>query len=212
MSDNEEHFTDDEFAEKMMAFAEALADAAREQGEMLDGGDGVTVYLAGPMRGVPYFNVQAFDEAEALLSAQGFTVFNPAQRDRAEGLVHADCPRGTEDEMEMQGFDMGEALAIDLTFVVTEADAIVLLPGWMMSRGAVAELATAKAMGLPAYEFDDLTGTLDELEVGETHCRSCQGKSAEAPLSVRFWMLVRDAARRGMTRARLSAERKRVAR
>ena len=51
-----------------------------------------TLYLAGPMRGIPEFNVPAFFEAEARLVSAGFNVINPARRD-------VDNLRATLDEM-----------------------------------------------------------------------------------------------------------------
>ena len=168
------------------------------------------IYLAGPMRGVPRFNADAFDMAEAMLSAHGFDVLNPAQRDREEGLDHALCPWGTEAESEAQGFDLGEALSFDMDFIATKADAVVLLPGWMMSRGAVAELAVAKAVGIDVYEYDDSTCTIKELEVADAKCRSCQGKAATAPLSMRLVMIVQEWSNRTASRIKARILRKAV--
>ena len=170
------------------------------------------VYLAGPMRGVTRFNADAFDMAEAMLSAQGFDVFNPAQRDREEGLDHTLCPYGTMSELEAQGFDLGDALAFDMEFIATKADAVVLLPGWMMSRGAVAELAVAKAAGIDAYEYDDNTCTIKELEVADAKCRSCQGKAATAPLSMRLVMIAQEWSNRTASRIKARILRKAVKR
>lgn len=170
------------------------------------------VYLAGPMRGITRFNVDAFDMAEAMLAAQGFDVFNPAQRDREHGLDHSLCPYGFMPELEAQGFDMEEALTADVSFVINKADAIVLLPGWMMSRGAVAELAVAKAVDIPAYEYDDMTCTIKPLEVGEAKCSSCQGKTAAAPLSMRLVMIADEFFKRTVARVKANIMRKAVKR
>lgn len=220
--DNEFNWEDmEENEDALAAFAAALERAAQQAEEMVKIGEQFYaesefdfaeqpehIYLAGPMRGITRFNVAAFDEAEALLSAQGFKVFNPAQRDREEGLDHSLCPFGTEDEMAAQGFDMGEALAVDLSYVVACADAIALLPGWMMSKGAVAELAAAKAVGIGIYEFDQSTGQLEPLDIGETRCASCDGKAASAPLSARLVMLAQEAVTRYLSRLKLWAMRR----
>ena len=37
-----------------------------------------TIYIAGPMSGIPYFNFPAFDTAKAFLILQGWDVVSPA--------------------------------------------------------------------------------------------------------------------------------------
>jgi len=109
------------------------------------------VYLAGPMRGIPEFNFPAFYRAAAGLRACGFTVFSPAETDNE---IHGtDISKGnvTGDETlatAQHGFNLREALGRDLAWVCAQADAIALLPGWKNSKGAMAELATAIALGL----------------------------------------------------------------
>jgi nucleoside 2-deoxyribosyltransferase len=93
------------------------------------------VYLAGPMRGYPDNNFPAFHAAAAELRAKGYEVFNPAENDekmlaRGEELTIRNC------------------LRLDLEWICTEAEAIVLMPGWQASKGAQAERATAIAIGL----------------------------------------------------------------
>lgn len=110
-----------------------------------------TVYLAGPMSGVPNFNFPAFNRAAAILRAEGHSVFNPAERDieRHGGVDisagnHAGDPAVAEKE---HGFSLREALADDTAFICREADAIAMLPGWESSKGARAEHALAFALG-----------------------------------------------------------------
>lgn len=108
------------------------------------------VYLAGPMRGIPQFNFPAFDYAAYALRNMGFTVFSPAERDRAiHGSVLEDNPTGDENVAKAKvGFSLRDALGADTAWIAAEADAIALLPGWESSSGANAELALAKALGL----------------------------------------------------------------
>lgn len=93
------------------------------------------VYLAGPMAGMPESNLPAFHAAAAKLRAEGHVVFNPAElpieKDR----------------------DYRAALGQDLAWICAEAEAIALLPGWVKSKGAQAEFATAHAIGLEVIEL-----------------------------------------------------------
>ena len=108
------------------------------------------------MRGIPEFNFPAFDEAAVLLRSQGHEVFSPADADRerhghdfAKGN-HAGC---NDHAAENHGFNLREALGIDLAWICAEADAIALLPGWENSKGARAEKATADALGLKIIDL-----------------------------------------------------------
>ena len=116
------------------------------------------LYLAGPMRGVPFFNFPAFKKAAAELRAKGHQVFNPAERD--EESYGGDVGMGNEDGCEAKakiefGFDLRRALGEDLAFICAEAEGVALLPGWGNSRGALAEHAVASALGLPARFVED---------------------------------------------------------
>lgn len=108
-------------------------------------------YVAGPMRGIPEFNFPAFNAAAAKLRAEGWTVFNPAEKDNERHGTDISKGNMTGDESiatAQHGFNLREALAIDLDFICREADAIALLPSWERSKGANAEKATADALGL----------------------------------------------------------------
>jgi len=109
------------------------------------------VYLAGPMRGIPYFNFPAFNKAAEALRAAGHIVFNPAERDNEHhGTdISAGNVAGDEGLAEKQhGFSLRDALGADLAWICAHAEAIALLPGWERSKGAKAERATADALGL----------------------------------------------------------------
>jgi len=109
------------------------------------------IYLAGPMRGIPEFNFPAFHSAAAMLRSQGHFVFNPAERDNEKHGTDISKGNKNGDELlatKQHGFNLREALNDDLSFICLEADAVVLLPGWMNSKGATAERATALALGL----------------------------------------------------------------
>ncbi|MDE3023207.1 MAG: DUF4406 domain-containing protein [Pseudomonadota bacterium] len=111
----------------------------------------MNIYVAGPMRGIPFFNFPAFCKATAELRSKGHFVFNPAERDNDRHGT--DISEGNTAGCELlaakqHGFNLREALHDDLEFICLKADAIALLPGWEKSKGANAEYATAVALGL----------------------------------------------------------------
>lgn len=92
------------------------------------------LYVAGPMRGYPEHNYPAFFEAAGKIRTAGHVVYNPAEHDA--GALRAN-------------------LASDLAWIGLVADGIVLLPGWESSLGANAEVALARAIGIPVWELDN---------------------------------------------------------
>ena len=112
------------------------------------------IYIAGPMSGIPEFNFPAFFAAQALLEADGWHVFNPAQKDQEATLDPVAVISGDAKAAIAKGFDFREAFTWDLNRVI-EGDAIYMLKGWQFSPGATAEHATAIAMKrhYPEYEI-----------------------------------------------------------
>ena len=109
------------------------------------------IYLAGPMRGIAYFNFPAFYDAASKLREMGHDVFSPAECDneyyRAD--ISAGNLTGDLDQAKREyGFDLREALLRDCSYLCLHAEAIALLPGWKTSKGASAEKALAEALGL----------------------------------------------------------------
>jgi len=92
------------------------------------------IYLAGPMSGYPDCNFQAFHVAAERLAAAGWAVFNPAENFGGR----KDLPRA-------------EYLRLDLA-MLTQCDAIALLPGWEESRGAKLEYLVACELGCEAID------------------------------------------------------------
>ncbi len=95
------------------------------------------IYLAGPMRGIRNENKEAFAEARAALRDMTHEVF---------------CP--SEFSMKNDIHDIREALRYDLAYILREAEGIVCLPGWPASKGSLAEVHLAWAIGLPVYEYE----------------------------------------------------------
>ena len=117
------------------------------------------IYVAGPMRGHEAFNFPAFFEAEKRLRGTypGAFIFNPAREDvLRKGLLdmYADDPTGRlcGEYLQSNGTfteeDLREALGQDLDFICERCDLLYLLPGWETSKGACAEEATARALGI----------------------------------------------------------------
>lgn len=93
-------------------------------------------YLAGPMSGLPKYNIPVFDAAAAELREQGFDIVSPAELDDPE--FRAACLRSrTGRRLPRRGTTWGELLARDILLVSDEGlKGIILLPGWSTSRGA----------------------------------------------------------------------------
>jgi S-adenosylhomocysteine hydrolase len=103
------------------------------------------IYLAGPMRGYDQYNFSAFDNAAALLRAEGHKVFNPAERDRK--TYGNDIQFVSKKQAQKRGLNIRKVLAGDLAWICKHAECVALLPGWKHSRGANAERMTGLAIG-----------------------------------------------------------------
>lgn len=113
------------------------------------------IYLAGPMRGYAEFNFPAFNRWAAALRDHGHEVLNPAETDHNNGFETSGLT-GTDAELEHAAFDLRSALAFDLSWICKNADAVAVLDGWRLSKGARAEVHAAWALGLPVYQVECL--------------------------------------------------------
>jgi hypothetical protein len=107
----------------------------------------MTFYVAGPMRGRPFFNFPAFDKARDYLEALGCSVISPADLDRESGFDPAGLPADHDWSFIPNGFDLHAAIDRDIA-ALKRCDGIYLLEGWENSRGALAEKAMAEWLGL----------------------------------------------------------------
>ena len=90
-----------------------------------------TIYVCGPMTGLPGLNFEAFFEADKRLRDAGYEVLNPADRaGRTEGMPWEWYLRRCIKD-------------------VADADAVALLPGWAASRGAKLEVLIAHGLVMP---------------------------------------------------------------
>jgi nucleoside 2-deoxyribosyltransferase len=99
-----------------------------------------TIYVAGPMTGLPEFNYPAFEAAEKALAERGHLVLNP---------VHADKHNPTPGTSQAWDWYMRHCIRM-----VLEADGVALLPGWETSRGATLEHTIATALDLDIRPLD----------------------------------------------------------
>lgn len=105
-------------------------------------------YIAGPMRGHPRFNFDAFYEAEDRLTELGYEVLNPARMDEELGF--------NPDTDNPQGDFLESAMKRDVE-AVYRADVVVMLPGWEKSTGATAEKWLAHWRHIPVWQYPDMT-------------------------------------------------------
>lgn len=98
-----------------------------------------TLYIAGPMTGIPEFNYPAFHHAAQILRAHGYDVENPAENTRP-----TDSPWAV-------------FLRDGLTQVL-RCDGIALLPGSHTSRGARLEVHVAVELGMTIADIDTWVG------------------------------------------------------
>jgi len=102
-----------------------------------------SVYVAGPMRGIPYYNFPLFDAYAKLLREKGHIVMNPADLDREAADFDAmRLPSTTDWTKVPEGFSLMDCIVRDLDAVLA-CDEIHLLPGYEKSKGSLAELAVA---------------------------------------------------------------------
>lgn len=113
------------------------------------------VYLAGPMTGIPQFNIPAFDDAAEQLRMRGYAVFSPAELDdpdtRAAALA---SPDGAPGSGAANNETWGDFLARDVKLISDGGiEKVFVLPGWHRSRGARLETFVAALCGIPVYDF-----------------------------------------------------------
>ena len=100
------------------------------------------IYIAGPMTGYERFNFDAFDSAkrDLLETEEYYTVISPADLDREQGIE----PDANGD---IANFNYRAAIrrCVDAMF---GCDAIYMLKGWELSKGARMEHALALCLDL----------------------------------------------------------------
>lgn len=118
------------------------------------------LYIAGPMTGLPQFNVPAFDMLAQRLRDAGYTIVSPAELDSPEVRKYAlASPDGKLDpNNQIAGETWGDMLARDVKVIADVVEGIVVLPNWFKSRGARLEVFVALLCNKPVY-FDNSAPT-----------------------------------------------------
>ena len=98
------------------------------------------VYICGPITGKPNGNIDAFNFAQEQLLRMGHHPLNPHNICREVVAMH----EGTDEELwrKCMKRDIPEML---------KADAVLLLDGWRLSKGAVVERNLAVELGITVY-------------------------------------------------------------
>lgn len=150
-------------------------------------------YIAGPMRGIKDFNFPAFHEAAAYLRGLGATVFNTCEIEESKcGKGFNKSETGDLKDIKHPAWDFRVAFAWDCEYIALQADAVVCLPGWEKSKGAQAEVAIARALGLPVLEYPTLKPIInsEDIESLKRHAReyiSVTPCGCDAKQSITCW-------------------------
>ena len=94
----------------------------------------MTIYIAGPMTGLPDYNRAAFNAKAAELKAKGWRILNPAALPTLDYDLY---------------WPINKAM-------LDGADAIYMLNGWQHSNGANKELSYAGQLEIPCYFEGDV--------------------------------------------------------
>lgn len=107
-----------------------------------------SIYIIGPMTGLPHFNFPAFDAArDALLRLGWQRVVSPADLDRSVGFDAMTLPDWFDWATWPEGLDRRECVKRDLAAML-DCDAVLVMPGWTCSEGAPVEIEVARWAGL----------------------------------------------------------------
>jgi hypothetical protein len=94
------------------------------------------VYISGPMTGIREFNHPAFNTMQAALESVGLKAVNPAcLNPQGDGDAH-----------------WRKCVVVDV-IALLDCDAIINLPGWHHSRGAILEMVIARFLRMKYLKF-----------------------------------------------------------
>ena len=101
-----------------------------------------SLYISGPVTGVPDYNRRSFASAGVALADAGYTWFDPHDLVNPED-THETAMLLCVNELTERTQKPG------IRYPVPRYDGLALLPGWEQSEGAKLEKAVAEACGIP---------------------------------------------------------------
>ena len=114
-----------------------------------------SIYLCGPMTGVPQFNFPLFERVAIALRLQNFEIISP---DELDDPLTRECslksPDGAPGSGSNNGQTWGDFLSRDVKIVADSCDGVALLPGWEKSKGARLEAFVGLLCKHAFYEVD----------------------------------------------------------
>jgi hypothetical protein len=116
------------------------------------------LYIAGPMSGIPQFNIPTFDKAAQELRDLDYDVVTPAELDDPEFREWClDSPDGDLSKVPAHlQRTWGDLLARDVKLIADgDIEVIYVLPGWQGSRGARLETVVGHLAGLPVFSVSN---------------------------------------------------------
>lgn len=90
-----------------------------------------TIYIAGPISGIPDKNKPSFAAAEERIARHGHKPVNPHK-------IHNQT-------------EWAPAMRADMAYMMAHCDSLVLIDGWHRSKGAMTELKLAFDLGLEIF-------------------------------------------------------------
>ena len=116
------------------------------------------IFISGPVSGTTDY-MERFGNAQKYLESLGHSVINPV-------LVTSNLPEDTTQK---------EYMSLDLTMLFM-CDAIYMLNGYGKSKGALAELATAKSIGCEIFYEEARTGEVPPVVVNTLGWIACKNR------------------------------------
>lgn len=135
----------------------------------------LTLYLAGPMSGIPQFNYPEFARITKELRGAGYNIISPAEHDtpRQQGMAVAsndgliDGKMPVDDRtIKFDGETWGDVLARDVKLIFDRCDGVVVMQNWGKSRGARLEVFVANltARSIFVYQGEGVIRPMSEAE------------------------------------------------
>lgn len=119
------------------------------------------VYLSGPMTGLPNNNKEAFNKYAVYYRSQGFNIKNPAEFPENNTQSYNDW------------------LKRDIEILMTECNAIMMMPGWEASNGAKVEKHVAESLGYQILDACEIIDGAGYIKQPETICQIADRLTSE---------------------------------